>query len=164
MVLRSDITWAGPLACLLVCLLALRQPLVQSCIPCAQRNLQRYHPVKPARLGKHPWQSVCSSRHSPTRPRSEHISARGQRLHPPAPVRSTRTQHVGSRQHDAENCNRPALDESTPQSLQYPARHGRILPRRRSRRAIHRSLRPHLSLPQAIRRPLVGGMVAVMAA
>jgi hypothetical protein len=114
MVLRSDITWAGPLACLLVCLLALRQPLVQSCSPCAQRNLERYHPVKPARLCKHPWHTPFA--HHSTHPsRNEHISAPGQRLHPPAPVRSTRTQHVGSRQHDAENCNRPASNESTPQ-------------------------------------------------
>ena len=70
MVLRSDITWAGPLACLLVCLLALRQPLVQSCIPCAQRNLEPIPPVKPARLCKHPWHSVCSSQHSPKQNRA----------------------------------------------------------------------------------------------
>lgn len=80
--------------------------------------------MKPASLVSAATPAVCSSPHAHTRTRkqaskkSELISARGQRLHPPAPVARPRTQHVGSRQHDAENCSRPAPNESSTQPSQ----------------------------------------------
>ena len=153
----------GP-ACLLVCSLA-RSPTASrsSCISCAQRNCTLPPATwktlqTPPAFAHHGTDTQAKSKGS-TSVHAANTTASSRR------GCSSRTQHVGSRQHDAENCNRPALNEPDAAiARRYPVRHGGILPPRRSRRAILRSLRPHLSLPQAVRRSLVGGMVASVAA
>jgi len=148
------------LACLFACSLVLRQPLVQ-CIPWVQRNLntatQRSQQISSPPFADTP-PGVCSSRHAPY----TQASKRKRTRRCPRPTtassrtgRSTRTQHVGSGQHDAENCNRPAPNEShaarviqTHSTLSAMASAAYFLAAALAVVLIVRSIRTYLSLKQ----------------